>query len=207
MPRQMQRLDQVFAKQVADALSIAQAGEKARLLTASFSVKNLEVLYEAAFLRVFVQWEVFLEEAFLRYLCGHQSRHGVASLAKTKAYATSLSGAKSAVLGSQSYVLWHNPFKVVKRSTEHFVKGRHEIVVSSAYARIEAMAHVRHRIAHGHQDARAKFEKATLMFAGRTFSAARVGRFLRDSDYSVSPPRRWIDILANELSSLANQIV
>src|SRR5712672_2619521 len=43
------------------------------ILVQPLDLNKLELLYELAYLRFFIQWEVFLEQSFLRYLCGYSS--------------------------------------------------------------------------------------------------------------------------------------
>jgi hypothetical protein len=72
---------------------------------------------------------------------------------------------------------------------------------------LEAFAAVRHRIVHEQQDAKAKFDSATLLFAGKTYPASRPGKFLRDLDASASPPRKWMDTAISELAGMVAQMV
>jgi len=78
MPRLLPPLGVRFAGDVDRALAIAQAGETIRAVAEKGSVAwkelgrgRLEALYEMAYLRLFIAWELFLEESFLRYLCGY----------------------------------------------------------------------------------------------------------------------------------------
>lgn len=203
-----------FQQRVDDALALSEAGEIARTHASSTSsvkavltTRRLEALYEMAFLRAFVSWEVFLEGALTRYLCGYVSAHGPLPVAPGKAYAATLTDAEVLILDGRSHRLWHNPNDVIKRCRKHFALGCHyESVLSSATARLQEMANVRHRVAHGQKDALKKFDAATLYFVGRHYPAASAGRFLRDWVPGKSPPERWISELAKELVGLASQI-
>ena len=171
------------------------------------TVPRLEYLYEIAFLRIFVAWETFLEESFLRYMCGFSSPGAQPQTSLQGAYSPNLAHARAALHGSQQYLLWHSPAKVIARSKNIFVNGAHELVVASNQARVEYFARVRHRIAHGQQDAQKKFDAATMNLVGRRYPASRVGRFLRDADPRHPLPTRWIESIAAELSGLAAQVV
>src|SRR5687768_7078462 len=104
MPRPMPDLAGAFANAADNAISLAVAGERARVLLTGtsgatpLSVQRLELLYELAYLRVFNQWEVFLGESFLRYLCGYTSSLGPAVMSVGSHY-SSLADAETAVLG------------------------------------------------------------------------------------------------------------
>jgi hypothetical protein len=207
-------LDAELHRRVQDATALANAGELARAELKSGSaayrelhIARLELLYELALLRMFVQWEVFLEASFLRYLCGYVSRRGSANLRTGVNYALTLSSAELTMLGGQSYVLWHDPNRIVMRAQRFFVNAPHEIVIASQTARLLSFAAIRHRIAHGQNDAKQKFDAATLQLAGRRYRGSRPGRFLRDWDNAATPPRRWLETIAADFIGLAGQIV
>jgi hypothetical protein len=80
-------------------------------------------------------------------------------------------------------------------------------VCQSNLARLEAFAAIRHRIAHGQDDAKTKFDAATMLLAGKRYYGSRPGSFLREFDASLTPSRRWIEIISNELVGLISQIV
>jgi len=196
-----------------EALALAEIGEIARVEAAAGSrtkaelhAYRLEALYEMAYLRIFVSWESFLEQAFLRFLCGYTSAHGVATMLPGRAFLPTLAQAETAVLGGNAYVLWHNPTRVVTRCRRFFHASTIETIVASNTARLEALAAIRHRIAHAQADAKQKFDSATMLLVGRRYRGARPGAFLRDRDTSVSPPERWLDRLAQELVSLSRQV-
>lgn len=203
-----------FRQRVKDALLLAETGEVARAESSpgSQTRKNLhhtriEYLYELAFLRVFVAWESFLEQAFLRYLCGYTSvAAGSAVVTPGMSHSATLAQAEASMLGGRDYVLWHNPTRVVSRSQQFFQSSPIETVINSSSARLESMAAIRHRIAHSQDDARRKFDIAVMAVAGRRYRGARAGSFLRDVVPSTQPPERWIEVLGHELQGLAQQI-
>jgi hypothetical protein len=202
-----------LSRQIGSAIDLARAGEIARvnaipggLGSPRFDAPRLEYVYELAFLRMFVAWEIFLEQTFLRYLCGYvSSAYGPQAMVAGVYYPT-LAAAEAAVLGGQAYKLWHNPIAVEGRSRQFFSLARHETVMAAARIRITHMAAVRHRVAHGQEDAAVKFDVATQYWVGHRYKGSRPGRFLRDYDTAASPPRRWLDTLGNELSGLSAQI-
>lgn len=205
----MADLAALLDKRMADAVDLALAGEKARVHLPpksggnGFRVSRLEYLHELAYLRMFVAWESFLEQTFLRYLCGcSSSRFGQQTMVAGR-YFPSLAAAEAAVLGGRPYKLWHNPTHVEKRVRVFVVAGRHELVMASAATVIGHMASLRHRIAHDQRDGLAKCDAATMFFAGRRYSGARPGRFLRDKD---TPSLRWLERLRTDLLNLSRQV-
>jgi len=80
-------------------------------------------------------------------------------------------------------------------------------VIASNLTRLVHLAATRHRIVHDQNDAKKKFDAATLLIAGRTHRASRPGKFLRDHDTTKVPPQRWLEVAMTELSSLMAQMV
>jgi hypothetical protein len=213
MARQMPGLEAEFRTRVAEAIRLAQIGEVARAesVVGSDTRKNLhhsriELLYELAYLRIFSAWEAFLEQTFFRYLCGYTSRAGTAIALAGTSFSTTLGAAELRVLSGRDYVLWHSPSKVVQRSQRFFQSCPLEIVLQSNISRLEALASIRHRITHSQNDARKKFDTATMSLAGKRYRGSRPGAFLRDYDVSLTPQVRWLEELGHELMSLAIQI-
>lgn len=212
MPRTLPPLAAEFRQKALAAVSVARAGDLAATAPSGTSIRRawhvsrVELLYELAFLRTFIEWEIFLERTFLRYLCGYRSKAGIAFAPVSGRYCASISSAQALVLGTRPYVLWHNPTSVAARARKYLGLSPHETVITSSSSRLEHMAAVRHRIAHGQDDAKAKFNAATMALGGRRYAGARAGRFLRDWDRSVSPNVRWLETLGNELANLATQI-
>lgn len=128
MPRQLPPLATEFGREVSRAQDLVQRLELARIALARdarsrhlLHVSKLELFYEFAFLRVFLTWEAFLEQTFLRYLCGYHHSGGQEATHSTHYYRT-LADAERAVLGQHRYVLWHNPDIVVVRAQNFFQK-------------------------------------------------------------------------------------
>ena len=207
----MPRFDLELSAVAKTATALAKAGELART-SAESKVRNewtaprLEALYELAYLRVFAAWESCLEGIFYRSLCGYASATGQATLV-TGTYFSSIPNAEASVLGKNSYLLWHNPHKVIQRCQQYVKLGQLENTINSNVSRLEHLAHARHRVVHDQKDAKKKFDAATINLAGRTYPASRPGKFLRDWDASSTPPQRWLDTLAAELTGLASQMV
>ena len=213
MPRNMPALGSEFRRQVDSAILIAKAGELARdALPARSAARGelrpsrLEAIYEMAYLRIFVMWEVFLEETLIRMMCLQRSPLCTPVPQVPGTRFPSLAAARAALYGGQRYLLWHDPGRVVARSRAWLHLGPHELVIASQSANLEWMASVRHRIAHGSDDARSKFDFASMQLAGRRYRGASAGRLLRDADPNSVAEERWLTILGRALGDLALQI-
>ncbi|MBY5592056.1 hypothetical protein HFO49_32310 [Rhizobium leguminosarum] len=169
-------------------------------------VGDIELAYELAFLRVFMAWEVLLEGAFLRFMCGFMHSNGQEPLAAGKAYQPTISDAETYLLNGRQYLLWHNPTHVINRAGGFFSNSRFELILASAQHRVEHFATVRHRIAHSQKDAAAKFDTVSMLLAGKRYMGSRPGRFLRDWQVGINPPQRWFASICLELESLSHQI-
>jgi len=214
MPREMPPLASAFAATTDTAVGIAQAGETIRGRARPGSVEysalrgsRLEALYEMAYLKVFIGWEILLEETFLRLMCGYEIGGTKPTFAGSHRAFGSIPAARTALYNGRDYLLWHNPMAVAKRCQEWFVNGIHSQVVASQVARLQSCAAVRHRIAHGSDQAKRAMDSASMQLSGRRYPASSAGRFLRD--WKADDPmvqERWLRVITNELTGLGYQL-
>jgi hypothetical protein len=209
----MPKLASRFRSSVSKAIAIAEAGEIARALSPprsrvfrELSVNRLEALHEMAYLRMFVEWEIFIEASFIRMMCGYQSSLFTPIFASGKSRQPDLGTAFNSLSGGRGFLLWHDPRHIRDRGQAWFSGGPHEAVAVSSYSRLEWFGWVRHRVAHGSDDARRKLDAATLGLCGRRYRGASAGRFLRSWNTSATPQERWLYTIGDELSRLAAQI-
>ncbi|HFD88061.1 MAG TPA: hypothetical protein ENJ35_10350 [Gammaproteobacteria bacterium] len=209
----MPELSRTFRARATEAIKLARVGEIARAESRRGSETQrglhharLELLYELAFLRVFLAWETFLEASFLRYLCGYSSSVGGAVVLPGRRFYSTITQAEHAVVGRRRFVLWHDPDRVVDRSNQFLQSSPVATVVQSYAGQLKRIAAIRHRIVHVQKDARQNFDEATMAIAGRRYRGGRAGAFLRDRDASAYPPARWLETLTDELQNLAVQI-
>jgi hypothetical protein len=212
----MPRFDLQFAAEAKTANEIVMAGEASYVregfLPDGWTPKRLEFLYELAYLRAFSAWEETLEAILIRSLCGFASSAGQ-EIPVLGAYFRTLADAEAALLAGRPFLLWHDSGKVISRCRAHVDStlpahpALQERTIASNQARLDAFAHIRHRVVHEQNDARAKFNTATLMIAGQTYREARPGKFLRDVDSTVAPPRKWLETIVLELQGMLAQMV
>ncbi|HUC06817.1 MAG TPA: hypothetical protein VMR96_01910 [Solirubrobacterales bacterium] len=195
-------------------MDIAQAGEIARSASPLGSVPRRELttarvglLYELAYLRMFASWEAFLEDSFLRMMCGWISALHLPLLRSPHTPFATIGEARAALLNGRDFILWHNPNAVERRCVKWFSDGVHSEVLASDEARLEWYAAVRHRIAHGSAQVKKEMDIASMGLAGQRYPGASAGSFLRD--WRSSEPliqERWLRTIAVELMELARQI-
>lgn len=215
MPRTMPNLVAGLSQKIDQAVDLAGKIEAARLIlpkAARHSMlhhERLEIVYEMAFFRIYLAWEEFLEQTFVRYLAGYTSSVYTPQL--VGAAPASLQAAWAQYLGGQNYKLWHDPARVVQRAQGFLVNSPHETVVNSALSDLKHYAAIRHRIAHAQDHARAEFDSACVSLIGHHVRASKAGKLLRQapsssSGVSVSPGDRWLHKIADDYKALATQI-
>lgn len=211
MPRQLPKLDRNLSLQIANSIALVTRIEVAMAAAAAnnahrLRIADIELAYELAYLRVFMEWEILLEGSLLRLMCGFAHSQGQEPLIQGAAYRAKIADAEAALLGNKQYLLWHNPTHVMNRAGGVFQNSRYEQIIASAQQRLNHFAAVRHRIAHSQKDAAMKFDAASMSLAGKRYAASRPGRFLRDWHPNSNPPTRWLSVVCTELESLARQI-
>jgi hypothetical protein len=141
-------------------------------------VKNLgipriqvEIITELAFLRIFIAWENFLEESFIRYLVGAKSPSGYSP--KRFVNTPNMEIAKKIILGERSeYIRWNSSGKVIARSETYFKGGEpYGNVLRGAATDLNDMNVIRNRITHMSTISKAKF----INFVRRRFGHGKRG--------------------------------
>jgi hypothetical protein len=204
MPKSTAFLVSDLADQLREALEIAEAAEN----SSTFLYTRRLYVYEAAYLLAFSAWENMLEQSFLRFMCGYRPMSGVPVATATWARPKNLTAAIALLLGTSPYKLWHNPQHVIARSQRYFVRGPHEIVLTSALADIQDFAAVRHYVAHRSADTQQKFQAAARRLSGASVVGARAGRLLRSStiDPVTSLQVTWLERVCADLERYAKQV-
>jgi hypothetical protein len=221
MPRTMAGLDASFFREVNSALKLAisaetalvQIGRGSRAYHRSMHPTRIEYLYELAFLKMFISWEDFLEQSFLRYMCGHLSaRWGKATMKGGKAYCPDLKTANGDMLAAMNpkkpwdYIRWGSTKIALDAAKAVLTNSRHQILISAEKTTLDHFGAIRNRIAHGQLDAITKFEATAMHFAKRRFDG-RAGRFLRDFDRTGGRYMPWIMSIGISLKAYASKIV
>ena len=218
MVRDLRALVRVLEAQIDEAVQLVRAAELVRTAVPvhsharrGFSFRQIEAMYELAYLRVFASWEVFLEESFLRLMCGYQSA-GVCHQTSAPA-PRRIEDARVAVLGGRSFKPWHDPTIIVNRTAVFFVATAlpqvpHHVVVGSALVLIKDFSAIRHHVAHLTDDTCVKYHAATMRLCGARFGR-RAGRFLRSEhvDAVSGLHSRWLDRICVDLKALASQFL
>lgn len=118
--------------------------------------REFEMVVELAFLQLFLAWEEFLEESFIRYLCGSASPSGqkFRRLIKPQSQET----ARTFLMVNRRYVDWTEPGMLRPLAESMFENGGSFSVLSTAGRALREMRTIRNRIAHRSGSARTAFE-------------------------------------------------
>ncbi|MGB9914699.1 MAG: hypothetical protein ACPLIG_04845 [Candidatus Bathyarchaeales archaeon] len=102
---------------------------------------------ELSFLKLFISWEHFLEQAFIRFMCGAKNSAGLPR--EIYVNPTSLEHALSMLKQKQRYVDWTIVDDVIKRAKLYFKDGEpFSTALGQASAHLTEMKIIRNRIVH-----------------------------------------------------------
>jgi hypothetical protein len=164
---------------------------------------QVDLVFELAFLKMFIAWEQFLENTFVRYVCGAPSLSGKKPMRIISA--RYLDDALGAVCGDRPYADWASVDVVVDRANRFFDKGEpYATPLQSAAVELVNMKKVRNHIAHHSNKSGEDFAKLLVNIYGFRPKGMTAGRFLRRS-LDVGGTQR-IQEYAKTLESLAQMI-
>lgn len=193
-----------LSSRTVEALELAEAAEG----SSDFLYNKRLHVYEAAYLLAFSSWENMLEQCFLRFLCGYTNAAGVPTKTITWTRPKNVVAATTLLLNGRSYMMWHNPNDVIKRSKGYFAGGPHETVLTSALSDISDFAAIRHFVAHRNDDTSIKFQAAATRLSGAPVLGGRAGRLLRSQtvDTVTGLQVTWLERISADLGRYASQI-
>lgn len=145
---------------------------------------QVEIIVELAFLRIFIAWENFLEESFIRYLVGAKSPFGYSP--KRFVNPPTMKIAINLVLAEREYIRWNSASEVITRSEIYFRNGEpYKNVLQGAITDLDEMNTIRNRIAHKSATSKKKFNNFVRRKFGYGKRGMTPGRLLLTL---ISPP-------------------
>lgn len=204
MPEKTKFLFDRLSESISEATDLAAKAEAAD----NFTQIQRFFVYEVSYLLIYSSWENFLEQTFLRFLCGYENSSGVVTLKTGIVKSKTIQNAHLLVLNGMQFKLWHNPQIVIDRSKGYFSSGPHETVLDSVRTDIENFAAIRHFVAHRSEDTKLKFKAAVVAMHGSSLTGERPGRFLRlaTHDPVTSTNMTWLDRICKDILRYAKQI-
>jgi hypothetical protein len=166
------------------------------------------MIAEIALVKLFISWEDFLEETFVRYLAGASSMGG---RKPPRLVAVSGTDAARRILysnTSRGYLNWTNAGEIVKRAEAYFRDGEpYSTPIRSITSEIDEMTVIRNRIVHESDVARKKFSSLIRSKLGHGGRGMTPGRFLLTLNKNLSPPTSFLDNYGAVLDVAAGMIV
>jgi hypothetical protein len=165
---------------------------------------QVDLIFELAFLKIFIAWEQFLENTFIRYMCGASSLSGkkLARIVSVK----HLDDALRVICGERPYADWATVEIVVDRANRFFDSGEpYATPLQSAAAELTNIRRIRNHIVHHSSKSREDFNKLLVSTYGFRPQGMTAGRFLRR--YLNVHGQQHIQEYAKTLESLAKMII
>ncbi|MEA3065943.1 MAG: hypothetical protein QOJ27_2395, partial [Sphingomonadales bacterium] len=143
----------------------------------SIHVRDLEEVAGLGLLKLTLAWESFLEDSFLRYLCGAPSCAGVGPTLLVPKEPT-LRTAYSSLLGGQKYLGWQSA-TTLARANKCFAAGApYASAIGGATTDLKQISAVRNRIAHRSPFSVTEFQAVVVAELGSVPRGMTPGRFL-----------------------------
>ena len=158
---------------------------------------QLEMIVEMAFLRIFVSWESFLEESFIRYATGAitPAGYGPERLINPQ----NLGHALDLIHSGRDYINWNSASEVIQRSALYFQDGEpYRSALEPAIIDLDEMNIIRNRIAHKSAKSKSKFNSFIRRKFGHSVRGMTPGRLLLTQHPSTAPGtflNYYIDLL------------
>ena len=166
---------------------------------------QLEIIVEMAFLRIFVAWESFLEESFIRYAVGAASPSGYAPNALI--HPQNIGHALELVLSRRDYVTWNSASEVTGRSALYFEGGEpYRSALEPASIELDEMNTIRNRITHKSMHSKSQFNAFVRRKFGHGVRGMTPGRYLLTSPLSP-PPDTFLDYYIEVIKIASTMIV
>lgn len=170
------------------------------------SSRQREVFAAISLLRMHLAWEDYIENVFIRYLCGGRTSSGYSPiLIGTGIPVRNMRMAISLLLGTSNFLNW-SPTHIESRARHFFSLGEPFVsTINTARNSLTQMNIVRNRFAHRSEYASVEFINVVRTTFGYIPRGINPGRFLLMTD-PATPSIRFIDKYAAILRVSAHNI-
>jgi len=167
--------------------------------------RRKELFASIALLKMHMSWEDFLENVFVRYLCGGQTASGYSPILLQVPFSV-ITTAYSTLLGRNNYINW-SPHNVISQASRFFDLGEpFSSAIAASRNKLNEINIVRNRFAHRSDFATNEFEKVIRNTLGYIPRGINSGRWLMMIDPS-NPGLMFLDGYASILRVTARSIV
>lgn len=171
-------------------------------------LRRKEEMAGLGLLKVQIAWEIFLEEAFTRYMCGAKAPSGFQPRLMGVQHSTMEKARVTLLEPNRRFLNWSTS-STVNLALQHFQAGEPFVTSLSTVSNLlEEMAAIRNRFAHSSQHAARVFSSIVRARLGFVPRGMTVGRFLLTPMSGLrgsGPP--FIDLYGNSLLGAARAIV
>lgn len=149
------------------------------LLSGNLSRKIYESLIEHSFLKVYIEWETFLEDSFKSFLLGRKTNSGYKVERFVKPRDSKHANDLIASKWTNRYEIW-NSIEVGKRADLFFKKSNYQNAFLSIKTQLDEMSKIRNHIAHNSKITKQEFEQVVRnrLQGGTVPQNISVGKFL-----------------------------
>jgi len=153
-------------------------------------IRDKYLIAEISFLGLILEWELFIEEIFCRFICN--SRRFSSPQPRLNARFNSIQAAKLVIRGRQGFINWLNPDEIIRLSKLYFQNGEpFYSPIRAAYLDLEGIRIIRNRIAHSSDKAHGRFQNFIRNKYGFYPRGITPGRFLSDRLPSTHSPSEY----------------
>jgi hypothetical protein len=201
-----------FEDNIDKALQLVSDSENYRIITQTgqlsrISVRQKELFASLALLRMHLAWEDYIENVFLRYICGARTSTGYSPTLLSPS-TPNLRTASTILLGRNNYLNW-SPTNIESRARQFFRLGEPFIsTINISRNALQEISTIRNRFAHRSESAYLEFEIIVRNALGFMPRGINSGRFLLMNDPANPHSHiRFIDKYATILRVSAGNIV
>lgn len=173
---------------------------------ARFKKEHFAQIVELAFMKSFLTWEGFLEEAFLLYLLGKKSPNGYTPA--RHAIPINRQHAVELLASDARYTDWTAASRVVSRATRFF-KGGHPFVnvIRPQTNLLDNLKTIRNALSHESEEAAEKFETFVRNELNYLPPGMIPGTFLVTLKPHHTPPQTYLQFYVENFRSMAEAII
>ena len=167
--------------------------------------RRIELITELAFLKLYISWERFLEQSFIRFMCGAQNIGGLP--AARFVHPISIEHALNILRQNQRYIDWTIASDVIGRGRLYFRDGEPiSTVIGGSLSYLDEMKIIRNSIAHQSREVDKPFRNLVRQKMGNVPPGMAAGRFLM-SKIPPSATSTQLEDYASVLVITANLLV
>ncbi|MDD5546531.1 MAG: hypothetical protein PHO67_05195 [Candidatus Omnitrophica bacterium] len=173
------------------------------------SSKEVQLIAEFSFLNIFIAYEIFMEQAFIRYMMGGETSRGY----KPKRYVSPKDEEHARKITLQdftSYTDWSTPDKIKRRAEYCFKNGEPFKTNIDLYIQmLQDIKTIRNHITHSSIDAKEKFEDKARFYLGTLppGKELKVGAFLLMRNSRSASVENLNEYFCKQLKDFSKRII